>query len=306
MILNILPPPTHKKNSDTVAVNTVSELLSEKQNAKRYYGIDLLKLILSILVILIHIPPSWESIYYSIYIKPALTRFAVPCFFIISGWFLFGNNSSVRAIKSLKRLIPITLFSSVVFYIINGLPKLYKWDIQNLILYNSTDQFGYHLWYLYAFLYVLIAVAAFNNRIWKIGFYLLPLLLCTELCLGKYSNIVFGRAFPVIYCRNFLVTGFTYVLLGGLLKKFELQLNRKILLVLILFFAFSTIFEKYVLLQLGLEAPRESYISTPCLAIAVFLFFKDLIIGESRLTEIGNKYSLWIYIIHPAILKLFV
>lgn len=261
---------------------------------------------LSILVILIHIPASWESETYSLYVKPFLTRFAVPCFFIISGWFLYGYDSRRKSIQSLKKLFPVTILSCLAFYILKGFPEITKWDIWNLILYNSTDQFGYHLWYLYAYLYVLIIIAVFNHHIWKIGVFLIPLLLCAELCLGKYSNIVLGREFPFIYCRNFLVTGLTYVLIGAYIRKNDLQLNRKLLIVLISFFALSTIIEKFFLIETGLESPRESYISTPFLAVAVFLFFKGMQIKKSFLTEAGKKYSLWIYIIHPAILKMFI
>lgn len=261
---------------------------------------------LSILVILIHIPASWESETYSLYVKPFLTRFAVPCFFIISGWFLYGYDSRRKSIQSLKKLFPVTILSCLAFYILKGFPEITKWDIWNLILYNSTDQFGYHLWYLYAYLYVLIIIAVFNHHIWKIGVFLIPLLLCAELCFGKYSNLVFGREFPFIYCRNFLVTGLTYVLIGGFLRKIDLHPNRKYLLVLSLVLAITTILEKYILIKTGVEAPRESYISTPFLAVAVFLLFKDIPIRKSLLTEAGKKYSLWIYIIHPAILNVFI
>lgn len=52
----------------------------------RNYSFDVLKLFLSLLVVFIHIHVPWRD-----FILP-LTRCAVPCFFMISGFFLYNMD----------------------------------------------------------------------------------------------------------------------------------------------------------------------------------------------------------------------
>ena len=53
---------------------------------KRLYNIDSLKLLCAIFVIFIHVSTPYQK-----YILP-LTRCAVPCFFIISGYFIYSET----------------------------------------------------------------------------------------------------------------------------------------------------------------------------------------------------------------------
>ena len=54
----------------------------------RNHSFDILKLFLALLVVFIHIHVPWRDS-----ILP-LTRCAVPCFFMISGFFLYNLNSA--------------------------------------------------------------------------------------------------------------------------------------------------------------------------------------------------------------------
>ena len=63
---------------------------------KRLYNIDSLKFLCAFLVVLIHMhTPYQESIM-------PLTRCAVPCFFIISGYMIFTNDR-LKLVEHLKR-----------------------------------------------------------------------------------------------------------------------------------------------------------------------------------------------------------
>lgn len=269
-----------------------------------------MKFILSVCVILIHIPASIEPEFYSAFIKPLLTRFAVPCFFIISGWFMNGRNIRVGCVNQFKRLLPLTIISTVIFYAIFGCQELDKWDIINLLLYNSTDKFGYHIWYLYAYLYILAIFYLLEDSKVKYLFVLIPILLGIEICLGKYSILIMGKTYPHIYCRNFLVTGLLYFLIGYALKYYENRIPRylqrhNILLIMISIFSLTTLVEKLILMYFQVEAPRECYLSTPFLAIAIFMYFKQLQLRNNIFSQIGRKYSLYIYVTHPALINAF-
>ena len=88
-------------------------------------------------------------------------------------------------------------------------------ELFNFIVLNENP-FGGHLWYLGAYLYVLlIAMIISKYKIWKYMFYAIPILLLTDLILGKYSLLFLDREFPVIYVRNFLFVGLPYFALGA-------------------------------------------------------------------------------------------
>ena len=53
---------------------------------KRLYNIDSLKFLCAVLVIFLHVRTPYQE-----YILP-LTRCAVPCFFMISGYLIFTND----------------------------------------------------------------------------------------------------------------------------------------------------------------------------------------------------------------------
>ena len=80
--------------------------------------------------------------------------------------------------------------------------------------------FGFHLWYLYAYLYVLLVVYIIDkHKQWKWLFISIPFLLMTDLAFGKYCLVVFGKEFPYILVRNFLCVGLPYFALGAMLKR---------------------------------------------------------------------------------------
>ena len=57
-------------------------------------------------------------------------------------------------------------------------------------------------------------------------FYAIPILLLTDLILGKYSLLFLDREFPVIYVRNFLFVGLPYFALGACLKKYSDKISK--------------------------------------------------------------------------------
>ena len=182
-------------------------------------------------------------------------------------------------------------------------------SIKEVLLFNESP-FNGHLWYLGALFYALIIIYMFNklNGL-RILFYITPLLLITDLILGKYSCVLFGREFPVFYVRNFLFVGIPYIIIGIVLKRIENKISNiyKHLPILgILIFSASTICERYILDYNKLNATRDHYISTTFLSISVFIFFTKIFKNKSKISnvmsKIGRDYSLGIYILHPIIM----
>lgn len=178
---------------------------------ERNYSIDILKFICAILVVFLHT----DCVYHD-YILP-LTRCAVPCFFMISGYLLFndGDIEISRLKRSTRNILHIIVWSTLLFACYKEAVAIHQGSVYipslrelfNFIVLNENP-FGGHLWYLGAYLYVLlIAMIISKYKIWKYMFYAIPILLLTDLILGKYSLLFLDREFPVIYVRNFLFVG---------------------------------------------------------------------------------------------------
>lgn len=174
----------------------------------------------------------------------------------------------------------------------------------------NESPFNGHLWYLGAILYVLLimlGVEMMGKK--KILYVLTPLLLMSDLILGKYSMILFHREFPYIIARNFLFVGFPYFCIGELLRSWKKKIRIRTIVLLVALFSCTTLFERYLLIRNDLNTTRDHYISTTFLAIAVFLLFKEVYSSRHRITyaerwvaKIGRNYSTWIYIVHPILI----
>lgn len=184
----------------------------------RNYSLDILKFLCAVLVVLLHIKTPWTE-----YILP-ITRAAVPCFFIISGYFLYQEDEqSLQRIKrSFVKVGTILLWSSVLyalFKLITTSINISYRDIIDFVLFN-VNPFGYHLWYLSAYMYVLVIFyICVKEHVVNLLFIVSPLLLLADLILGKYSLLTLGIELNYIYIRNFLFVGIPYFSIGVFIKK---------------------------------------------------------------------------------------
>ena len=189
---------------------------------QRNYSIDTLKFICAVLVILLHTGSTYQD-----FILP-ITRCAVPCFFMISGYLLYSGKKigNKRLKRSIVTIAKIMLWSTLLFAVLKEFMALYhghlfipnakEW-IDFIVL--NENPFGFHLWYLGAYLYVLLFVGFVDKyNKWNCLFMIIPVLLAGDLIFGKYSLILLNKEYPYIYVRNFLFVGLPYFALGAWLK----------------------------------------------------------------------------------------
>ena len=121
-------------------------------------------------------------------------------------------------------------------------------------------------------LVIVLLVDKLNCR--KILYYLAPVLLIADLIFGKYSLLIFHQEFPYILVRNFLCVGIPYFCIGNLIreKRCSEKWNKKVLQVLIIVFAITGLVERFALLNAGLNATRDHYLSTTFLSICLFVY----------------------------------
>lgn len=283
---------------------------------KRLYSIDLLKMLCAILVIFIHV---WTP--YRTYVLP-ITRCAVPCFFIISGYLVYSENKLIfkeHLQRSIKKIFKIFVWSTILFALIKFLLAFKNNDfnflqlstLRDFILFNENP-FGFHLWYINAYLYTLLIIFFLLKKNKLIYIYrTIPFLLLMDLCLGKYSLVLWNKEFPYTYMRNFLCVGIPYFSIGMLIKQYKKQILKFNYLYLLTFcgivlFSLGSMAEYKILVEFNKNTVRDHYISSTFLAISLFLFFVLLKSNKSTsLSRLGEKYSLYIYIFHPLFIILF-
>lgn len=96
------------------------------------------------------------------------------------------------------------------------IPSKRQW--LKFIIFNDNP-FGFHLWYLEAYLYVLIIMMVVDKyKLWSRMLWCIPFLLFGDLLFGKYSILQLNKELPYICVRNFLFIGIPYFLLGVWLK----------------------------------------------------------------------------------------
>lgn len=133
----------------------------------RFHNFDSLKMVCAILIVFLHVYTPYQE-----YILP-LTRCAVPCFFIISG-FLYSKDKVIfekRLERGIKRIIGILMWSTAVFMIVKFIFAIHNNDfsflslraLRDFFLFNENP-FGFHLWYLGAYLYTLMIVLIFSKK----------------------------------------------------------------------------------------------------------------------------------------------
>lgn len=269
---------------------------------------DILKAICAFLVVCIHAP--FPGVFGEC--VTTLARIAVPVFFMITGYFYSDVVKRAGEIQQIKKVLTLAIKANFIYLLWDSFYALVSWNMdffQKMFTWKSLLKFlllnespmKAHLWYLGAIAYVLIILQAANRlKCMKMLYCLTPVLLLGDLVFGKYAIVIWGREFPYILVRNFLFVGIPYVCIGQLIRNgMGQRIKKSVLGCLIILFSLTSIFERTLLVNSGMNATRDHYISTTFLAIAVFLFALKCDGHKGVLAAVGCKHSTWLYILHP-------
>lgn len=277
-----------------------------------------LKAICAFFVVVIHFPMK-----YGYYLYP-IVRIAVPCFFMISGFFLY-NDDQEKMLSNLKRALGKTLQVTIFaysFYLFVELLKVILFKGTTFSISSSTllyyliagPQIGSstHLWYLIAYIETLIiAYLSIKTNFIKLLWWLIPIGLILNLLIGKYGFIVPTIDFTqvglprYIAARNFLTIGIPTFAIGLLLKKYIDKICRSITsqkawILVILFTLLATIEFAVLHWIFGKNYMADiSFFTIPLAISIIILCLQNPDVGKGTyLTTIGKKYSSDIYIYH--------
>ena len=241
----------------------------------------------------------------------SIARFAVPLFFIISGFFSY--NITIKKIKTRIRHIACLFLASVLLYTLwcssmylldNNITGLIEHfakylDINNwtkFLFFNVTISYM-HLWYLVALVYVYIALffAKKCNIKDNTIFWGSCILLIIHFIIN-YSVISMGMDIKGYVVRNYLTMGIPFFGLGMICKKYENKIKKVPSSYYVLIILIGLI--ETVLVRLCV-AKNELYIGSVLIALS----FMGLAVRYSEKTYsekiiLFTRCSSYIYIVH--------
>lgn len=269
---------------------------------ERNIVLDNFKIFLSILVILIHLDPifgTWDSLI-GYEISNGFCRMAVPCFFMINGYFLTSKIYNINLVgKYLKKLFIILIVWSLIY-----LPFIANYIYYKQVFYLIMGI--HHLWYLPAllvaalFFYVLKKFIK-NEHIMLI----LGLILFLFGCYIQYS--LRGQDYNPMNLykyRNAIFLALPFVILGSYIRKYESVFikMKNIYLFIILIIGFVLVFlEAYYSFKSNYWSDIYMSFFIVC-PVSFILILKYSRYGESSLFK--AQLSEAIYFIHPLMILL--
>ena len=277
----------------------------------RHSSLDVIKFFAAFMVVYIHYGTVETGTYHLIsHLIEGLCRLAVPLFFMISGYFYPMLREKGRFRRHLIKLLFLAIGSSVLYNLIHCVELLQ--DGGSIVEYLSTtytpkiiiaffiinaDPASFHLWFLWASLYVYI-IFFFVDKIKKVNsLYILCIL-------------VYIISIPVLfskgYVTNFLFLGLPYMCLGRYMKEKKVFLAKTSGKTLILFFILSTILivvECYVLSLFNMNGLDSHLFVLPAAYCLFSLALRNPSYGNRIISTIGKQDSGYIYIVHVLVAR---
>lgn len=205
---------------------------------KRNYTFDTIKTLACFFVICIHYPFSGE---FGV-IMQNIGRFAVPFFFMISGYYtnLNAKNINEKINDRFRDILKLTCISFIFYLAINIVVVILKdglidylniiknpLNIMKLLVFNYTTPYigvG-HLWYLFALMYVYILVKfVHEHKLTKFS-YIYSVICLIAVYVLECIKFYKGWRFESIWWRNFLFFGFPCFMIGNYFNKQREKMN---------------------------------------------------------------------------------
>lgn len=267
----------------------------------RNYSLDFFKGIACILVVFMHCEfPGKTGI-----LIQCVSRFCVPFFFMVSGYFCYAADKQVdykKKIIHISKIIisAIAFYSFINIFFYHRYPVITAHALRDYLIFNVPLYIAGQMWFLYALLYdYVLMYLIVKFKLQKTLKIIVPVGICLYILLAQGAHLTGFHVSNKIY-RNFLIEGFPLFSLGYLLHMDEgrFTVSSGSLPVIISATTLCCVLERVLM-----ERDFGVNICTFPQVTAVFLYslinadkYKD-----SLFTKLGEKYSMYIYMFHPAV-----
>lgn len=275
--------------------------------------LDAFKGIACIAVVLLHVRIPFTGVDN---IVQSMARFAVPLFFMVSGYYCYYDDIAIMQKKlpqKIKHIFKICIASLLYWVVIkfmiclfgmseHGIAEtfsaMFTWQsIVDFIVFNADPVINI-LWFVFALLYTYIIVYIFT-RFKKINIliYSVPFLLVVHFLFGNIAYKI-GVAIDSVIIRNCWFMGIPLFMIGYLLRKNSGSVSAKAARNLI-FIGFAVA----VLEWMFIGGRQQMYIGSIITAAAMIVYseYYPAKVFSKLLCEVGNKYSLFIYVTHLSV-----
>ena len=278
----------------------MTEVVKKQYN----YCMDFLKGIACIFVVFIHVkfPGDFGQA------VQAVARFAVPFFFMVSGYYCYRKDyQGVKGGgKKIWHVLKITFFA-YLFYIVVALldnwllggSKSFNFSLSHIIrvlLFSVPSNVPGQLWFMIALLEVYIIyffVEILHAR--KLAYLAAVITFIAMLAFAQGAWLL-GYDLVADYYRNAWIEGFSFFTLGYFLhdKQDKMTISNKWLIIIIALSVVLSIVERFVCGRIF-----AVHLFTYPLVIGLFVYaIKNSDKHAGTIQQIGKKYSMYVYILH--------
>lgn len=265
----------------------------------RNYCLDFVKGIACICVVFMHCEFPGKC---GIFVQ-CISRFCVPFFFMVSGYFCYRENADTDFSKKIKHISVITLGATILYGIIawlfgEGIPTARQMGYW--LIFNQPAIIVRQMWFLFALLYDYILFAVIEKFGWhKLSKISIPIGIIAYIALAQGAHLL-GVAIPNMIYKNFLIEGFPLFSLGYWLHRDgkRIHISNKVISIMIVVTTLLCPFERLLMRRdFGVN------IVTFPQVISIFLYcINNPEKGKNSLIMmLGLKYSLYVYVFHPAV-----
>ena len=240
-------------------------------------------------------------------IVQAISRFCIPFFFMVSGYFCFypGKYDSTIIRRKTTHITRIVLWASLFYVLFAFVSKsayvVTRYEIWAFGIFNQPFIIVGQLWFLFALLYDYYAIGI----IWRADkikwFYCISaVLIVIYICMAQGAHL-FGLPVQNMYYRNWLIEGLPFFFAGHWIhaNQDKISLSDKRLILVILISTLLCLVERKIMgRDFGVN------IMTFPQVFALFIYavkYPDRHRGVIQ--EIGKRYSMWVYILHPFVFR---
>ncbi len=296
-----------------------------------YNAIDLVRIIAAVAVVMIHTDPFISiSSDVEFYVINILTRFAVPFFFSVTGFFFFSKlkyeNGKLKKCKEnnkmffqfMKRILILYTLWSLVYlciylpsWIISGFPFTDLFiDFTLSFFFRGVH---YHFWYLLAIIYA-IPILYLIMRFFKIKFLIIFLIVCYLISLASSSYSWLIEMFTGINLEELrpkniftlsLPRGLALIGIGLVFSIKKIILRKKVQIICLIACFIMLTLEVWINYYFFNNTTVSYMIFTLPFSIFLFNFVLNFNLEGNPQTYLNlRKISSFIYFVHPIFIVL--
>ena len=272
----------------------------------RNNALDAAKLLACFFIIVVHVGNYPEMPQYFGELFRASSRWALPFFFLASGY-LMGSSAHDDIGQKINKLVSILFWASVLY-----IPILYRmtqgdaWKIIGKVVSNDTIHSGtfFHLWFINA---LILGVVLTNYFIKNVSVKVSLFVSIAILLACWYGDLVKSLHYDIyiFYALRTLIA-FSLVYLGHYFAKSGMLIlvSKRVAVSVIIIGIALMMGEVYVLgsaYNADMIERQFPFFATP-VCVALLSLCVNTRIEDNIFSKLGRDYSLGVYLLHPLIL----